>query len=125
MKEKSKKNVFVTSSPCGETSISVEAVKQMAGNVAMECFGIVGMASVNMSDGIVKLLRGESAQKGVEIEIEEDGIGVTFHIITAYGVSIVAVTENLIENVKYKLEAFTGLKVKNVDIYVEGVKPVD
>ena len=32
-----------------------------------------------------------------------------FHVIVAYGVSISAVADNLIESVKYKVEEFTGI----------------
>ena len=40
----------------GNVSIDTEVIAQYAGSVAVECFGIVGMASVNVTDGIVKLL---------------------------------------------------------------------
>ena len=43
----------------------------------------------------------------------------------AYGVSISAVSENLIENVRYKVETFTGIPVDKVNIYVEGVRLID
>lgn len=127
MKEnkKAKKNVAIENDGIGETSISIEAIKQMAGSVAMECFGIVGMASVSMTDGLVRLLKKDSMTKGVEIEISEGEIRVSFHVIVAYGVSIVAVSTNLVENVSYKLEEFTGMKVRHVAVYVEGVRPVD
>ena len=32
-----------------------------------------------------------------------------FHVIVSYGVSILAVSNNLIDNVKYKVEEFTGM----------------
>ena len=127
MKEKKvmKNSVEIENGGAGETSISIDAIKQMAGSVAMECFGIVGMASVSMKDGLVRLLKRDSMTKGVEIQIIENEIYVSFHVIVAYGVSILAVSQNLIENVSYKLEEFTGMKVRHVSIYVEGVRPVE
>ena len=41
----------------GTVSIDSEVVATYAGSVAVECFGIVGMAAVNMKDGLVKLLK--------------------------------------------------------------------
>ena len=41
--------------------------------------------------------------------IENNEITAKLHIIVAYGVSISAVAENLIENVRYKVEEFTGM----------------
>ena len=46
-------------------------------------------------------------------------------VIVAYGVSISAVADNLINNVKYKVEAFTGMEIDKIDIYVEGVRAID
>lgn len=109
----------------GDATISEEAVKQMAGSVALECFGIVGMAAVSMTDGLMRLITKESLTKGVEISVENGRISVAFHVIVAYGVSITAVSDNLVETVKYKLESFTGMKVGHVEIFVEGVKPID
>ena len=48
-----------------------------------------------------------------------------FHVIVAYGVSILAVTDNLIENVKYKVEEFTGLEIEKINIFVDGVRVID
>lgn len=109
----------------GDATIAEEAVKQMAGSVALECIGIVGMAAVSMTDGLMRLITKESLTKGVEVSVENDRISVAFHVIVAYGVSITAVSQNLVDTVKYKLESFTGLKVGHVDIFVEGVKPID
>ena len=40
----------------GEISIENQVIAKYAGICALGCFGIVGMAMVNMKDGIVKLL---------------------------------------------------------------------
>ena len=37
----------------GNISIDNEVIAQYAGSVAMECFGIVGMAGINVKDGLV------------------------------------------------------------------------
>lgn len=109
----------------GEILIDNEVVAKYAGSAAVECFGIVGMASVNMKDGLVKLLKKESISHGVNVEIDNNSIKIDLHIIAAYGVSITAVTENLISNVKYKVEEFTGLQVGKVNVFVEGVRILD
>lgn len=48
-----------------------------------------------------------------------------FHVIVAYGVSIITVCDNLINNVKYKVESFTGLEIEKINIFVEGVRVID
>ena len=44
----------------GNISIDAEVIAQYAGAVAMECFGIVGMANVSLRDGLVSLLRSDN-----------------------------------------------------------------
>ena len=86
----------------GNIAIDSEVIAQCAGSIAMECFGVVGMAGINVRDGLVKLLRKESMTRGINVFIKNNKLTVNFHIIVAYGVSILAVTDNLISNVKYK-----------------------
>lgn len=109
----------------GEIIVDTEVIAKYAGSSAVECFGIVGMASVSMKDGIVKLLKRESVSHGVNVVIENNMLTVNLHIIVAYGVSISAVSENLMSSVKYKVEEFTGMKVKAINIFVEGVRSID
>lgn len=110
----------------GEVVIESDVIAQYAGLSAIECFGIVGMATVNMKDGFVKLLRGDSVSKGVNVTIgENNAIAIDFHIIVAYGVSISTVAENLMSTVRYKVEEFTGMLVENINVFVEGVRVID
>ena len=110
----------------GKVSISSEVVAQYAGSTAVECFGIVGMAAVSMKDGLVKLLTGDSLTRGIKVDIDSDNrIEIDFHVIVSYGVCISTVADNLIENVKYKVSECTGLEIKKINIYVEGVRVID
>ena len=109
----------------GEIIIENEVIAQYAGHAALECFGIVGMAAVSMKDGLVKILKKESLTHGVNLEIVDNKIRLGFHVIVAYGVSIQAVSDNLMENVKYRLEEFTGLEVEEINVFVDGVRVID
>ena len=113
------------SSQLGEVRIGPDVIALYAGMTAVECFGIVGMAAISMKDDLVKLLKKESLTHGVNVQILDNKISVDFHVIVAYGVSISAVCDNLIESVKYKLEAFTGMEVDKINVYVEGVRVID
>jgi len=109
----------------GQVLISPEVVAKYASETAYECFGIVGMAMVSMKDGLVRLLKRDSSTKGINVIIDEDNeITIDFHIIS-YGVNIATIADNIISNVKYKVEEFTGMSVKKVNVYVEGVRNID
>lgn len=109
----------------GSIQIDPEVIAMYAGTTAVECFGIVGMAAVNMKDGLVNLLKRESLTRGINVSIRDNVISIDFHVIVSYGVSISTVTNNLIESVRYKVEEFTGMTVEKINIFVEGVRVID
>ena len=53
----------------GQIVIDTDVIATYAGSVAVECFGIVGMAAVSMKDGLVKLLRKDSLKHGISVTI--------------------------------------------------------
>ena len=57
--------------------------------------------------------------------IADNRISLDFHVIIAYGINISTIAENLIENVTYKLEESTGMKVDKIRVFVEGVRTID
>ncbi len=114
------------SNPMGDVIIDTSVVAKYAGLAAIECFGIVGMAALSVKDGLVKILKKDNITRGINVVLGEDNkITIDFHVIIAYGVSIKTVSENLIENVKYKVEEYTGIEIKKINIFVDGVRVID
>ena len=74
---------------------------------------------------MVKLLKKESLAHGINVTVNENKITLDFHVIMVYGVSVRAVSDNLIESVKYKVEKFTGAEVEKINVFVEGVRVID
>ena len=73
----------------------------------------------------MKLLRKDNLAKGITVTINNNKLTLDFHVIVSYGVSILAVSDNLIDNVKYKVEEFTGMEIEKINIFVEGVRVID
>ena len=107
----------------GNITIDKEVIAQYAGMVATECFGIVGMG-VTVKD-VVKVLKKDNITKGITVTVNNNKLTLDFHVIVSYGVSILAVSDNLIDNVKYKVEEFTGMEIEKINIFVEGVRVID
>ena len=84
----------------GQVIIDEEVIATYAGINAIECFGIVGMASVNMKDGFAQLLKRDNVSKGVHIKINDNKIYIDFHIIVSYGVNIATIADNIILHLK-------------------------
>lgn len=105
----------------GYIKIDNQVIAQIAYRAAMESYGLVGLAF--KSKGIVELLKGENATKGVRVEeIEEDTIAIELYVIIQYGTNISTVANNIIERVKYVVETNTNLIVSRIDINVQGIR---
>ena len=109
----------------GKIVVHNDVIAQYAGSVAVECFGIVGMAGVSVEDGLVKLLNRESITRGISVTLDRNKLILDFHVIVSYGVSISTVSDNLISTVKYQVEEFTGMEIEKINIFVEGVRVTD
>jgi len=112
-----------TKNELGIIGISNEVLARIAGTAATECYGVVGMAARNMRDGLVGLLRKESLSKGVRLHTHEEGdLLIDLHIIVDYGTNLSAIAKTLQDNVRYTVEDSVGLKVREVNIFIEGVR---
>ena len=106
----------------GLVSVNEEVILKVAGYAALECYGIVGMASKRTTDGIVQMLGIENLGRGVKVQITNDSVDVDLYIIVEYGISISAVAATLIDTVKYKVEHLTGVPVGRVNVCVEDIR---
>ena len=107
----------------GVIGIDNEVIARIAGTVATECYGVVGMAARSIKDGFVGLLKRESLSKGVRLQSQgENDLVLDLHIIVEYGTNIVAIAQTLMDNVRYRLEETVGLKVQSVNVFIEGVR---
>lgn len=109
-------------SDMGAVNISEEVIATIAGVTAVECYGLVGMASRKLKDGIYQLLGKEDIKKGVEVAISDREVTLNLFIVVGYGVNIAEVAKNVIGRVKYSVENQTGLVVKKINVNVQGVK---
>ncbi len=109
----------------GKVSISDEVIATIAGVAATEGYGIVGMASRKIKDGISELLGRENLSRGVEVSVADDKLIIKLFIAVGYGVRISEVARNVQESVRYSVQNMTGLEVSRVDIVVQGVKVGD
>ena len=109
-------------SEIGTVYITEDVMLRVVGYAALECYGIVAMSSKRAKDGLVQWLGRENLTKGVQIKQVDDMLDVDLFIIVEYGISIAEVCKTIVETVRYKLESMTGVKVRRVNISVEGVR---
>ncbi|MFJ8063862.1 Asp23/Gls24 family envelope stress response protein [Psychrobacillus sp. NPDC096426] len=107
----------------GQIDISQDAVAQIAGGAAIECYGIVGMASKHqIRDGLTDILRKENFTKGVVVRQEKEHLHIDMYIIVSYGTKISEIAYQIQSKVKYTLNKSLGMSVESVNVYVQGVR---
>ena len=106
----------------GLVTVDDDVLVRVAGYAALDCYGIVGMASKRSTDGIVQLMGRENIGRGVKIRTSGDKVDIDLFIIVEYGMSISAVAASIIETVKYKVERFAGVPVGRVNVCVEDIR---
>lgn len=107
----------------GKIDISNEVIASVVGGKAVECYGIVGMASrQQVRDGIAEILGHENYARGIKVREEDGNVDIDMYIIVSYGVKISEVANNVQSTVKYTLESTLNVKVNSVNIFVQGVR---
>ncbi|CAG9607454.1 Asp23/Gls24 family envelope stress response protein [Pseudoneobacillus rhizosphaerae] len=110
----------------GQIDISNEVIATIAGGAAVDCYGIIGMASKNqLKDGLTEILRRENFTRGVIVRQENEEVHIDMYIIVSYGTKISEVAHNVQSKVKYTLDKTVGLAVDSVNIFVQGVRVIN
>ncbi|GGG82734.1 MULTISPECIES: Asp23/Gls24 family envelope stress response protein [Paenibacillus] len=113
------------STELGQISVTDNTIAVIAGSAAMDCYGLVGMASrKQLKDGIAELLGRENMSRGVEVRRDNDSLQIDLHIIVSYGTKISEVAHNIQTKVKYVLNEVIGLQVDQVHIFVQDVRVI-
>ena len=107
----------------GHVSISDDVIASVAGGTAVSCYGIIGMASKNqVKDGITEILGKENYSKGIKVKKDEGKLIIDLYIIVMYGTKISEIANNVQSSVTYQIEKTLGVKVDEVNIFIQGIK---
>ncbi len=112
------------SSPLGRITISKEAVTQIVGRTAAECYGIVGTAPRPGPGGVrmPRLLTRDRVTKGISVDGGGDGLRIDLHVVVEYGLNLAEVGATVRSRVAYEVERLTGLPVAAVEVHIDDVK---
>lgn len=113
---------MVAQPTAGSVHIANDVLADLAGYTALEGYGVVGMASPTMADGVAKLLTRKNLRKGVLVESDADGVSIDLYVVIEHGTNLTEVSHNLANRVRYVLTDVAGVSVKRVEIHVVEVK---
>ena len=106
----------------GSINISIDAIATLAGGLVSECYGVVGMASQKIKDGIAELLKKENYARGVKVRENDGQLELDLYIIVSHGIRISQVVNEVQKKVKYMMEKSLDLDFNVINVYVQGVK---
>lgn len=105
-------------SELGRITIAAEAVAQIVGHTAAECYGVVGMSG----KGLKRLLTRDKLTQGIGVSGDGDGLVVDLHVVVEYGLNLAEVASTVRSRVSYEVERLTGLSVAAVQVHIEDVR---
>jgi len=109
----------------GNVVISSYAIASIAGNAALECYGVVGLTSKSrLKDSMDDFLESEDYIKGVTVKQTKKGIEITIFIIVAFGLKITEIVSEVQKKVQYVLRKGYGFTISSVNVYVKSVKEI-
>ena len=108
----------------GTITISPKAIATIASQAALRSYGVVGMASKNIVDGIANVLA-RDPRHGVEVRAVHDEIVIDLFIVVEYGTRISSVATSVANAVRYQVERTIGMPVSAVNVHVQGLRVSD
>jgi len=109
----------------GKIEVSQRAIASIAADAALRSYGVVGMASARLKDGLAEMLRREYLERGVVVRLESSRITIDLYVIIEYGTRISEVGRNIAQSVKFAVERATGVPVSQVNVNVQGLRVSD
>ena len=102
----------------GRITIGSDAIAQIVGHTAAECYGVVGMAG----KGLKRLLTRDKLTQGIAVSGSEAGLRLDLHVVVEYGLNLAEVASTVRSRVAYEVERLTGLTVAAVEVHIEDVR---
>ena len=109
----------------GKIAVSQRAIASIAADAALKSYGVVGMASARLKDGLAEMLRREHLERGVVVRLKDSEVTIDLYVIVEYGTRLSEVGRNIAQNVKFAVEKAIGVPVAHVNVNVQGLRISD
>lgn len=110
-----------TKNPYGSVNVAPKAIATIAYQAAVETYGVVGLASKNLVNGLTHMLVRDPSH-GIVVDFKEDEINIDLYIVVQYGTRIKSVATSVASTVRYKVEKSLGLPLNEINVHVQGLR---
>ncbi|AID44947.1 Alkaline shock protein [Candidatus Arthromitus sp. SFB-mouse-NL] len=103
----------------GVVKISDDVITVIAGIAASEIKGVYPLFN-NNSNGNNSFNK-KNISKGIKVNLSDNKTSIDISVAVEYGIKIPSVIRELQENVKTQVETFTGVKMEEINVFVQRV----
>ena len=110
--------------PLGNIHISPRAIATIACHATMHSYGVVGLASKNLLDGIANVVVKDPTH-GIDVHYDGEKVDIDIYIIVEYGTRIKSVAASVANTVRFQVEKAIGLPINDINVHVQGLRISD
>ncbi len=107
--------------PYGSIHVSARAIASIAYQAAIKSYGVVGLASKNLVNGLTNKVVKDPTH-GIEVDYEDGKINIDIYVIVQYGTRIKSVASSVANTVRFSVEKYLGIPINNVNVHVQGLR---
>jgi len=104
----------------GEITITTDAIAQLAGLTAAECYGVVGAEPKGGRLG--RLVSRDKPERGIEVVRLPDGLVITLRVVIEHGLNLAEVASTVRSHVGYEVTRLTGIPTATVEVVIADVR---
>ncbi len=101
----------------GVIKISDDVITVISGIAASEIKGVYPLFNSTGDNSFNK----KNVSKGIKVSLGENKTSIDISVAVDYGVKIPVIVRELQENVKNQIETFTGVKIQEVNVFVQRI----
>jgi uncharacterized alkaline shock family protein YloU len=103
----------------GSVAITGDAIAQIVGLTAAECYGVVGTKPAGR---LARLRVRDRTLRGIEVSGDERGVSIALHVVVEHGLNLAEVAATVRNRVAYEVGRMTGLEIATVEVHIEAVR---
>jgi uncharacterized alkaline shock family protein YloU len=108
----------------GRVTVSPRAIATIAYHAARQSYGVVGLTTKNLMDGITQVIVKDPTH-GIEVKYDDQIISIDIYVIIEYGTRIKSVASSVSNSIKFNVEKALGMPVEQVNVHVRGLRVSD
>lgn len=117
----------------GYIEITNNYFARLVGNAAQSCFGVTRMVSCNSMQSIRSAIKNrveraadmDIVNQGVSVKSVNGQLEVSLFVAVSYGVNINAISDSIVNKVRYTIESATDLTVSEVNVHIVDIDPIN